>query len=74
MAAHLMPRQAARSLLGIPYHIYRATAHELAEWSRGKLARGSDPFLSELRLMRHAGFAATRVKSLLRRETGKGRR
>lgn len=74
MAAHLMPRQVTRSLLGIPYHVYRATAQELAAWSRGKLARGNDPFLSELRLMRHVGFAATRVKSLLRRETGEGRR
>ncbi len=67
MAARVAPRHISRSLLGIPYHMYRSTAHELAAWSRGKLAHDGDAFLSELRLVRAAGFATTRMRDLLRR-------
>ena len=68
MAAHRMPRRVARSLLGIPYHFYRRTAQDLAAWSHRTLTRERDAFLSELQLVRTAGFAATRMKSLLRRD------
>lgn len=67
MAAKVAPRRISRSLLGVPYHMYRSTAHELAAWSRRKLARNGDAFLSELQLMRAAGFATTRMRGLLRR-------
>jgi glycosyltransferase involved in cell wall biosynthesis len=69
MAARLMPRRVARTLLGIPYHFYRSTMTDIATWSRCALKRDDDAFLSELRLIRTAGFAATRIKGLLRRET-----
>jgi glycosyltransferase involved in cell wall biosynthesis len=68
MAARVMPPRTSRSLLGIPYHIYRSTARELAVWSRDTVARRGDAFLSELRLVRAAGFATTRVRGLLQRD------
>jgi glycosyltransferase involved in cell wall biosynthesis len=67
MAAQRMPRRIARSLLGIPYHFYRRTAQDLAAWSHRTLKRERDAFLTELQLVRTAGFAATRMKGLLRR-------
>jgi glycosyltransferase involved in cell wall biosynthesis len=68
MAAKRMPRRVARSLLGIPYHFYRRTAQDLAAWSHRTLKRERDAFLTELQLVRTAGFAATRVKGLLQRD------
>lgn len=68
MAARLAPPRMSRSLLGIPYHMYRSAAHELAAWSRAKLGRGGGAFLAELRLVRTAGFATTRMRGLLRRD------
>src|SRR6185369_4163368 len=71
MAAQRMPRRVARSLLGIPYHFYRRTAQDLASWSHRTLTRERDAFLTELQLVRTAGFAATRMKSLLRPSAGR---
>jgi glycosyltransferase involved in cell wall biosynthesis len=68
MAAQRMPRRVARSLLGIPYHFYRRTAQDLAAWSHRTLKREHDAFLTELQLVRTAGFAATRMKGLLQRD------
>lgn len=68
MAAQRMPRRVARSLLGIPFHFYRRTAKDLAAWSHRTLTRERDAFVTELQLVRTAGFAATRMKGLLRRD------
>lgn len=67
MAALCMPERVQRSLLGIPYHFYRAMMKDLAAWSRGTLRHDGNAFLAELQLVRTAGFATTRLKDLLHR-------
>jgi glycosyltransferase involved in cell wall biosynthesis len=68
MAAQLMPAHVSRSLFGVPYHFYRTTMKDIATWSHCALKRDKAAFLSELRLIRTAGFAATRVRRMLRRD------
>jgi glycosyltransferase involved in cell wall biosynthesis len=64
MAAQIMPRGIARSLLGIPYHFYRRILADTATWIGRSLRHDDAAFVAELQLVRTAGFAATRVKEI----------